>query len=81
MLVPFAEVVLLTAIEYQREDKEEKEKIENKEEESKDEEDEHRHPDLEVPPEVCQAWKASKERKKFSLTLDLKKIGRFTLCL
>ena len=72
-LVPFAEVVLLTAMEYQREDKDEKEEIGNNKEASNDEEDEGP-----VPPEVCQAWKAPQKRKRFCL--DLKIIGIFTFC-
>ena len=74
-LVPFAEVVLLTAMEYQREDKE---KIDINQEDDKDEEDEKHYLHGEIPPEVCQAWKAPEEKKKFRL--DLETIGRFTYC-
>ena len=69
-LVPFAEVVLLTAMEYQREEKVE---IENSKEASKDEEDEGP-----VSLEVCKAWQAPEERKK--IRLDLKTLGSFTNC-
>ena len=78
-LVPFAEVVLLTAMEYQREDKEE---MDNNKEASKGEEDGHHDPEGESPlepPEVYQAWKAPEEKKKFRL--DLKTIGSFTFAL
>ena len=79
-MVPFAEVVLLTAMEYHREDEDKKEEIESNRETSKgqkDEQDGRDDPDGPVPPEVCNAWKAPKERKK--IHLDLKTIGISTL--
>ena len=76
-MVPFAEVVLLTAMEYHREDEDKKEEIESNRETSKgqkDEQDGRDDPDGPVPPEVCNAWKPpSKERK--NIHLDLKTIG------
>ena len=80
-LVPFAEVVLLTAIEYQREDKDENgepDDVKGTELEAHglpQAEEEH---DAEEPlPEVCmEAWKAPKHKKK-NLCLDLKMIGIF----
>ena len=69
-LVPFAEVVLLTTMEYQREDKLKKEDIYDKKEASKDQEDEERDPERPVL-EVGEAWEAP--QKKFSL--NLKTIG------
>ena len=69
-LVPFAEVVLLTAMEYQREEKVDND---NNKEASKDEEDEGP-----VSLEVCKAWQAPEERKK--IRLDLKTLGSFTNC-
>ena len=78
-LVPFAEVVLLTAIEYQREDKDEKGEPDDVEDTKLEAhgvsqaEEEH---DAEEPlPEVCiEAWKAP-QKKNFCL--DLKMIGIF----
>ena len=78
-LVPFAEVVLLTAIEYQREDKDENgepDDVKGTELEAHglpQAEEEH---DAEEPaPEVCrEAWKAP-QNKTFGL--DLKMIGIF----
>ena len=69
-LVPFAEVVLLTAMEYQREEKVDND---NNKEASKDEEDEGP-----VSLEVCKAWQAPEERKK--IRLNLKTLGSFTNC-
>ena len=78
-LVPFAEVVLLTAIEYQREDKDENgepDDVKGTELEAHglpQAEEEH---DAEEPaPEVCmEAWKAPKNE---NVCLDLKMIGIF----
>ena len=72
-LVPFAEVVLLTAIEYQREDKDANEEPDDVKDTELEAEEEH---DAEEPlPEVCmEAWKAP-EKKKYKFRLDLKMIG------
>ena len=72
-LVPFAEVVLLTAIEYQREDKDENGEPDDDKDTELEAEEQH---DAEEPaPEVCrEAWKAP-QNKTFGL--DLKMIGIF----
>ena len=67
-LVPFAEVVLLTAMEYQREDKFQKEEINDNKEASKDQGDEQHDPERPVL-EVCESWEAP--QKKFSLNLKM----------
>ena len=74
-LVPFAEVVLLTAIEYQREDKDANEESDDDKDTELEAEEQH---DSEEPlPEVCmEAWKAPKNKKK-NFHLDLKMIGIF----
>ena len=74
-LVPFAEVVLLTAIEYQREDKDANEESDDDKDMELEAEEQH---DSEEPlPEVCmEAWKAPKNKKK-NFHLDLKMIGIF----
>ena len=74
-LVPFAEVVLLTAMEYQREAKDENEEADDAKEASNDTEDQ---PDADGPvPEVCiKAWEAP-TNEKGNFRPDLKMIGIF----
>ena len=78
-LVPFAEVVLLTAMEYQREDKENEQPAELEEPGDLEEPDIlEDKPDADGPvPEACmEAWKApTKEKGNFNL--NLKMIGIF----
>ena len=75
-LVPFTEVVLLTAMEYQREDKEDMEEPDDVKEPKKDPENQ---PGAHGPvPEVSlEAWKAPTNGKK-SFCLDLRIIGTFS---
>ena len=76
-LVPFAEVVLITAMEYQREDN-------NENEENGDQGDKEANKDNtqktpcdgdESVPTVCEAWKATQKKRWLSLNL-LKTIGK-----
>ena len=76
-LVPFAEVVLITAMEYQREDN-------NENEENGDQGDKEANKDNsqmvscdgdESVPTVCEAWKATQKKRRLSLNL-LKTIGK-----
>ena len=76
-LVPFTEVVLLTAMEYHREDRDDMKELDDVKEPKKDTEDQ---PDADGPvPEVSlEAWKAPTNGKK-SFRLDLRIIGTFSL--
>ena len=80
-LVPFAEVVLLTAIEYQRGDKDANEEPDDVKDTEVDADGvpqaEEKHDAEEPLPEGCkEAWKAQKNKKK-NFFLDLKTIGIF----
>ena len=72
-LVPFTVVVLLTAMEYQREEKDEKEDPDDVKEANKDPEN-HADADGPMPEVVLETCKASKNDKR-SFRLDLKMIG------
>ena len=76
-LVPFTEVVLLTAMEYQREDKEDMEEPDDVKEPKKDPENQP-GADGPVPEVSLEAWKAPTNGKK-SFRLDLRIIGTFSL--
>ena len=78
-LVPFAEVVLLTAIEYQREDKDENGEPDDVKDTGLEAhgvpQAEEEHDAKDPAPEVClEAWKAP-QNKKQNFCLDLKTIG------
>ena len=76
-LVPFTEVVLLTAMEYHREDKDDMEEPDDVKEPKKDPEDQP-NADEPVPEVSLEAWKAPKNGKKSSRP-DLRMIGTFGL--
>ena len=75
-LVPFAEVVLITAMEYQREDNNENEENDDHcKEANKDNTQKAPCDGDESVPTVCEAWKATQKKSRFSLNL-LKTIGK-----
>ena len=73
-LVPFAEVVLLTGMEYQRDDK--TEEIYDTKESGKENEDEMLDPDN----LVREVWRPPQKRQQFRLDLKMIGIFKFVLC-